>query len=206
MSDPAALLAVGRTPVGVLKGRRLLAAVALAWALTVACVALLSFLFIGLLARGILLLSPILWLLPLWLLPKTQGRAPYIAPLLLVAVPVVLVTSTLTMIDAEAKALIHRHRAGDQTMLTRADESRSPYVRDQGGRYRDSMAVFKEGLRMSVGGGALATLLEILGLYCWTRRMPAQPWSIALLLVLFGPAVAAATYIIAGGGMSGLTA
>jgi hypothetical protein len=97
------------------------------------------------------------------------------------------------MTNALSTALLYRDRANSE----RNSANSKTYVRDQLDRYRTKMAEFDEGLRISIGGGALAALLEILGLYCWTRRLPAPRWRIALLLVLFGPAVAGAIYFFA---------
>ena len=121
---------------------------------------LLPFLFLAYVGVAILAVSLILWLFPLWLLPKAPDAAGKAAPLLLLAVPVILVTSTFGMTQALSE-----------------------------------MEVFDRGLRISAGGGALAALFEILGLYCWTRHRPAQLWSIVLLLALFGPAVACMIYL-----------
>lgn len=192
MRDSGPALAVDR----VLKGRRLLLSVAFAWSLTVVGMALQPIPFINYWGLGILAASPVLWLFPLWLLPKAPGLARYAAPLLLLAAPVVLVSSAFTMTYALGSALHYRDRV---------DHPRQHYSPGEGlrirldeGRSHTEMAVFDQSLRISAGGGALAALLEILGLYCWTGRMPAQRWSIALLLSLFGPAVAGVLYFFMG--------
>lgn len=179
-----------------LKGRRLLVSVILAWSITVVSTSWLAFLGANYIGLMILVLSPVLWLLPLGLLPKAPGRAAHAAPFLLFAVPVVLASSAYVMTEDLSLALLYRDRADSE----RHSSGSENYVRDQLSEYRTKMAEFNEGLRISAGGGALAALLEVLGLYCWTRRMPAQRWSIALLLAVFGPAVVGAIYFFEGVG------
>jgi hypothetical protein len=146
----------------------------------------------------LLLVCPVLavlWLFPLWLLPRGPARTRYAAPILLFTVPLVLVASSTPMADALGVALQLRDRA-----RTANDGSRrgTPYVQEQLARSEDRMAMVDEGLRVALGGGALAAILEILGLYAWTKRAPADRWRIALLLVLYGPGVAGAMWLMHG--------
>jgi hypothetical protein len=189
--DEESEAAVDRARGGWLKGRRLLVSVVLAWTMAVASMA----------SGGqflILLVWPVLgllWLLPLWLLPRGPGAVRYAAPFLLFGVLLVLVGSSIPMTDPLRAAMQYRERVNSERGAGRAA---SAYVLDQSSRYEEMMAVVNEGMAASVAGGALAALLEVLGLYCWTKRMPAQRWSIAVLLLLFGPAVAAAMFLFSG--------
>lgn len=191
MTDPAVVVGVGSAPGGVLKGRRLLVLVAVTWAVTVLCVALTRFLPIGVFAMGILILSPVLWLRPLWLLPRARWSASYAAPLLLFLVPVVLVTSA-NMAARPLRGALYNEALADSARRD-GQEAHLPTYEYW---YRTHMSGFDDGLRISVGGGVLAALLEVLALFCWMRRMPAQRWSIAVLLALFGPCVAGSIYFL----------
>jgi hypothetical protein len=139
-----------------------------------------------------LFVSPVLWVRTLGDLDRARGAASYAAKLLLLAVPIVLVSSSYTMTESLSQALTHRHL--EATALRDGRAAYIPLYRDG---YRQHIAGFRDGLRISVGGGLLAALLEILGLYCWTRRRLAQTWTVGLLLALFGPALACAIYVFA---------
>ena len=176
-----------------MKGGGLLACVAVAWAVTVVGMTLMAFLFWAYLGLLVLLLSLALWLLPLMILPKGPGRVAAVAPVLLCAVPVVLASSTYQMISSLNTALIYRQRA-DYMRRTSGDVD---YVRTELAKHETKMAEVGEGFRISLGGGALAALLEILALYCWTRRTPAHRWGIAVVLAAFGSAVRVGIYALA---------
>lgn len=162
--------------------------VGLAWAslgLTMAMTAL-----IGLVMT--LFVSPVLWVRTVGDLDRARGAASYAAKLLLLAVPIVLVSSSYTMMESLSQAVMQLHL--ERTALRDGGEAHIPRIREN---YRKHIAGFGDGLRISVGGGLLAALLEILGLYCWTRRRLAQTWTVGLLLALFGPALACAIYVFA---------
>ena len=139
-----------------------------------------------------LFVSPVLWVRTLGDLDRARGAASYAAKLLLLAVPIVLVISSWTMTLSLSQALTYRHLEA-----TALRDGRPAYIPLYRGFYRQHIAGFRDGLRISVGGGLLAALLEILGLYCWTRRRLAQTWTVGLLLALFGPALACAIYVFA---------
>lgn len=139
-----------------------------------------------------LFVSPVLWVRTLGDLDRARGAASYAAKLLLLAVPIVLVSSSWTMTESLSQAVTQLHLEG-----TALRDGRAAYIPLYRDGYRQHIAGFRDGLRISVGGGLLAALLEILGLYCWTRRRLAQAWTVGLLLALFGPALACAIYVFA---------
>jgi hypothetical protein len=168
-----------------------------AWAITVVGLAWASLglhmtTLIGLVMT--LFVSPVLWVRTVGDLDRARGVASYAAKLLLFAVPIVLVGSSYTMTQSLSQALTQRHL--ETTALRDGRAAYIPLYRDG---YRHQIAGLREGLRISVGGGLLAALLEILGLYCWTRRRLARTWIVGLLLALFGPALACAIYLFAPG-------
>jgi hypothetical protein len=198
MSDPGAPVAVDGGVQRFLKGRRLFVAVASAWSVTV--LGLFGYVhastggisLTNLIGAVLLFLSPIFWLAPVGMLPRAPWSAALAGPLLLFMVPVVLVLSAYAATEALSQAYINRALADSAH-----SDGRDAYLPLYEDGYRNFMAPVADGLRVSVGGGLLAALLEVLGLYCWTRRMPAPVWSIGLLLTLFGPAVAGILYLFA---------
>ncbi len=146
----------------------------------------------------IVVLSPIPWLHPLWMLPKASWPASWAAPLLLVLVPVVLVTSTNMAAQPLRQAFHHQRLAA-----TAQRDGRTAHLPLYERGYRMHRSQLDDGLRISVGGGVLAALLEILALFCWTGSLPASRWSIASLLALFGPCVTGAVYFLVRSGLYG---